>query len=160
MREFHIIVVLEAGGGGGGDGDGEGDGDGDGYGDEDEDVNGDGSGGVALGTSGCGRVDDDVGGAPLEGGGCGCGAASGARNAMLKRFDSVVVSGVSLMLCACINWLKLVSFVHTNYDMRSVTNSTNKAEAKEKSASTSKSSSEVHEDEEELASSQIVTCAR
>lgn len=45
---------------------------------------------------------------------------------MILRFDSVVLSGVSLMLCACINWLKLVSFVHTNYDMRSLLNSTHK----------------------------------
>ncbi|PWA85409.1 diacylglycerol O-acyltransferase 1 [Artemisia annua] len=48
---------------------------------------------------------------------------------MILRFDSVVLSGVTLMLCACINWLKLVSFVHTNYDMRSLVNSTNKGEA-------------------------------
>nr|ABV21945.1 type 1 diaclyglycerol acyltransferase [Vernonia galamensis] len=47
---------------------------------------------------------------------------------MILRFDSVVLSGVSLMLCACINWLKLVSFVHTNYDMRSLLNSTDKGE--------------------------------
>ncbi|GJR01754.1 type 1 diaclyglycerol acyltransferase [Tanacetum coccineum] len=45
---------------------------------------------------------------------------------MILSFDSVVLSGVSLMLMACINWLKLVSFVHTNYDMRSLVNSTNK----------------------------------
>lgn len=44
----------------------------------------------------------------------------------LCRFDSVVLSGVSLMLCACINWLKLVSFVHANYDMRSIVKSTAK----------------------------------
>ncbi|KAI3802847.1 hypothetical protein L1987_30992 [Smallanthus sonchifolius] len=44
-------------------------------------------------------------------------------------FDSAVLSGVSLMLCACINWLKLTSFVHTNYDMRSLVNSTDKGAA-------------------------------
>lgn len=48
---------------------------------------------------------------------------------MILRFDSVVLSGVSLMLCACINWLKLVSFVHANYDMRSIVKSTAKEEA-------------------------------
>nr|GEX02289.1 hypothetical protein CTI12_AA439240 [Tanacetum cinerariifolium] len=46
--------------------------------DGDGDVDGDGSGGVALATSGCGRVGDDVGGAPLEGGGCGGGGGAGA----------------------------------------------------------------------------------
>ncbi|KVH93980.1 Membrane bound O-acyl transferase, MBOAT [Cynara cardunculus var. scolymus] len=53
---------------------------------------------------------------------------------MILRFDSVVLSGVSLMLCACVNWLKLVSFVHTNYDMRSLLNSTDKGEAESRSS--------------------------
>ncbi|RVX05457.1 Diacylglycerol O-acyltransferase 1 [Vitis vinifera] len=38
----------------------------------------------------------------------------------LCRCDSAVLSGVTLMLFACIVWLKLVSFAHTNYDMRAV----------------------------------------
>ncbi|KAL4589493.1 hypothetical protein LXL04_002400 [Taraxacum kok-saghyz] len=53
---------------------------------------------------------------------------------MILSFDSVVLSGVSLMLCACINWLKLVSFVHTNYDMRSIVKSTDKGEAESMSS--------------------------
>ncbi|XP_076889181.1 diacylglycerol O-acyltransferase 1A-like [Bidens hawaiensis] len=53
---------------------------------------------------------------------------------MILRFDSVVLSGVSLMLFACINWLKLVSFVHTNYDVRSLVNSTDKGEAESRSS--------------------------
>ncbi|KAI3823947.1 hypothetical protein L1987_05393 [Smallanthus sonchifolius] len=48
----------------------------------------------------------------------------------IVRFDSAVLSGVSLMLCACINWLKLTSFVHTNYGMRSLVNSTDKLEVR------------------------------
>ncbi|KAJ0676773.1 putative diacylglycerol O-acyltransferase [Helianthus annuus] len=48
---------------------------------------------------------------------------------MILRFGSAVLSGVTLMLCACINWLKLTSFVHTSYDMRSLVNSTDKGEA-------------------------------
>lgn len=38
----------------------------------------------------------------------------------LCRCDSAVLSGVALMLFACIVWLKLVSYAHTNYDMRSL----------------------------------------
>ncbi|XP_076911561.1 diacylglycerol O-acyltransferase 1-like isoform X1 [Bidens hawaiensis] len=53
---------------------------------------------------------------------------------MILRFDSVVLSGVSLMLFACINWLKLVSFVHTNYDVQSLVNSTDKGEAESRSS--------------------------
>ncbi|KAD6795206.1 hypothetical protein E3N88_06102 [Mikania micrantha] len=53
---------------------------------------------------------------------------------MILRFDSAVLSGVSLMLCACINWLKLTSFVHTNYDMRSLVNSTNKGDMDSRSS--------------------------
>ncbi|XP_021990560.1 diacylglycerol O-acyltransferase 1A [Helianthus annuus] len=52
---------------------------------------------------------------------------------MILRVDSVVLSGVSLMLCACINWLKLTSFVHTSYDMRSLVNSTDKGETESES---------------------------
>lgn len=36
----------------------------------------------------------------------------------LCRCDSAVLSGVTLMLFACIVWLKLVSYAHTNYDLR------------------------------------------
>lgn len=39
---------------------------------------------------------------------------------VILRCDSAVLSGVTLMLFACIVWLKLVSFAHTNYDMRAV----------------------------------------
>ncbi|MFS7898832.1 putative diacylglycerol O-acyltransferase [Helianthus anomalus] len=52
----------------------------------------------------------------------------------LCRFGSAVLSGVTLMLCACINWLKLTSFVHTSYDMRSLVNSTDKGEAESTSS--------------------------
>ncbi|KAF9612615.1 hypothetical protein IFM89_002211 [Coptis chinensis] len=37
---------------------------------------------------------------------------------MILRFDSAVQSGIILMLFASIVWLKLVSYAHTNYDMR------------------------------------------
>ncbi|KAF5776190.1 putative diacylglycerol O-acyltransferase [Helianthus annuus] len=53
---------------------------------------------------------------------------------MILRFGSAVLSGVTLMLCACINWLKLTSFVHTSYDMRSLVNSTDKGEAESTSS--------------------------
>lgn len=39
---------------------------------------------------------------------------------MLFRCDSAVLSGVALMLFACIVWLKLVSYAHTNYDLRAL----------------------------------------
>ncbi|KAM0018215.1 putative diacylglycerol O-acyltransferase [Helianthus debilis subsp. tardiflorus] len=52
---------------------------------------------------------------------------------MILMVDSVVLSGVSLMLCACINWLKLTSFVHTSYDMRSLVNSADKGETESES---------------------------
>ncbi|KAJ9688095.1 hypothetical protein PVL29_014041 [Vitis rotundifolia] len=39
---------------------------------------------------------------------------------VILRCDSAVLSGVTLMLFACIVWLKLVSFAHSNYDMRAV----------------------------------------
>ncbi|MFS7991332.1 putative diacylglycerol O-acyltransferase [Helianthus anomalus] len=53
---------------------------------------------------------------------------------MILRFGSAVLSGVTLMLCACINWLKLTSFVHTSYDMRSLVSSTDKGEAESTSS--------------------------
>lgn len=48
---------------------------------------------------------------------------------MILRFDSAVLSGVTLMLFACIVWLKLVSYAHTNYDMRVLAKSVDKGEA-------------------------------
>lgn len=39
------------------------------------------------------------------------------------RCDSAVQSGLTLMLFACIVWLKLVSYAHTNYDLRALANS-------------------------------------
>ncbi|XP_059633136.1 diacylglycerol O-acyltransferase 1 isoform X2 [Cornus florida] len=47
---------------------------------------------------------------------------------MILRFDSAVLSGVTLMLFACIVWLKLVSYAHTNYDMRALAKSLDKGE--------------------------------
>ncbi|KAG8657056.1 hypothetical protein MANES_03G036000v8 [Manihot esculenta] len=43
--------------------------------------------------------------------------------------ESAVLSGVTLMLFACIEWLKLVSYAHTNHDMRAVANSIDKGDA-------------------------------
>ncbi|GKV13974.1 hypothetical protein SLEP1_g24922 [Rubroshorea leprosula] len=40
--------------------------------------------------------------------------------------DSAVLSGVILMLFVCIVWLKLVSYAHTNYDMRALAKSDGK----------------------------------
>lgn len=48
---------------------------------------------------------------------------------MILRFDSAVLSGVTLMLFACIVWLKLVSYAHTSYDMRVLAKSVDKGEA-------------------------------
>ncbi|KEH32497.1 membrane-bound O-acyltransferase family MBOAT protein [Medicago truncatula] len=48
---------------------------------------------------------------------------------VILRCDSAFVSGVTLMLLACIVWLKLVSYAHTNYDLRALTNSIEKGEA-------------------------------
>ncbi|XP_027071241.2 diacylglycerol O-acyltransferase 1A [Coffea eugenioides] len=47
---------------------------------------------------------------------------------VILRCDSVVLSGVNLMLCACVVWLKLISYAHTNYDMRAVAKSLEKGE--------------------------------
>lgn len=44
----------------------------------------------------------------------------------LYRIDSAVQSGVTLMFVACVVWLKLVSYAHTNYDMRAIANSAEK----------------------------------
>ncbi|KAL0803017.1 hypothetical protein Bca101_058193 [Brassica carinata] len=43
------------------------------------------------------------------------------------RCDSAFLSGVTLMLLTCIVWLKLVSYAHTNYDIRTLANSADKA---------------------------------
>nr|AAW51456.1 diacylglycerol acyltransferase [Lotus japonicus] len=48
---------------------------------------------------------------------------------VILRTDSAFPSGVTLMLFACIVWLKLVSYAHTNYDMRELTKSIEKGEA-------------------------------
>ncbi|KAH1232202.1 Diacylglycerol O-acyltransferase 1C [Glycine max] len=45
---------------------------------------------------------------------------------VILRCDSAFVSGVTLMLLTCIVWLKLVSYAHTNYDMRALTVSNEK----------------------------------
>ncbi|XP_019414437.1 PREDICTED: diacylglycerol O-acyltransferase 1-like isoform X2 [Lupinus angustifolius] len=47
---------------------------------------------------------------------------------VILRCDSAFVSGVTLMLLTCIVWLKLVSYAHTNYDMRAITVSNEKGE--------------------------------
>lgn len=48
---------------------------------------------------------------------------------VILRYDSAVLSGVTLMLFACVVWLKLVSYAHTNYDMRALAKSLDKGEA-------------------------------
>ncbi|GMQ06079.1 hypothetical protein CsSME_00050805 [Camellia sinensis var. sinensis] len=48
---------------------------------------------------------------------------------VILRYDSAVLSGVTLMLFACVVWLKLVSYAHTNYDMRALAKSHDKGEA-------------------------------
>ncbi|KAK3438871.1 hypothetical protein EUGRSUZ_C03419 [Eucalyptus grandis] len=45
---------------------------------------------------------------------------------VILRCDSAVLSGVTLMLFSCIVWLKLVSYAHTSYDMRSLAKSAEK----------------------------------
>ncbi|KHG18060.1 Diacylglycerol O-acyltransferase 1 -like protein [Gossypium arboreum] len=45
---------------------------------------------------------------------------------VILRCDSAFLSGIALMLFACIVWLKLVSYAHTNSDMRSVAKLTEK----------------------------------
>ncbi|KAG9152356.1 hypothetical protein Leryth_016734 [Lithospermum erythrorhizon] len=47
---------------------------------------------------------------------------------VIIRCDSAVLSGVILMLFTCIVWLKLVSYAHTNYDMRALANATDKGQ--------------------------------
>ncbi|CAL9122257.1 unnamed protein product [Musa acuminata var. zebrina] len=48
---------------------------------------------------------------------------------VILRCDSAVLSGFTLMFFACIVWLKLVSFAHTNYDMRTIVKSSDKEDA-------------------------------
>ncbi|XP_054806968.1 diacylglycerol O-acyltransferase 1A-like isoform X1 [Prosopis cineraria] len=48
---------------------------------------------------------------------------------VILRCDSAFLSGVTLMLLACIVWLKLVSYAHTNYDIRALARSIEKEEA-------------------------------
>ncbi|XP_022882552.1 diacylglycerol O-acyltransferase 1A-like isoform X1 [Olea europaea var. sylvestris] len=48
---------------------------------------------------------------------------------VILRFDSAVLSGVTLMLFACIVWLKLVSYAHASYDVRALAKSLDKDEA-------------------------------
>ncbi|KAH7681981.1 Diacylglycerol O-acyltransferase protein [Dioscorea alata] len=45
---------------------------------------------------------------------------------MISRSDSAVLSGLVLMLFTTIVWLKLVSYAHTNYDLRNFPDSDNK----------------------------------
>ncbi|KAK6941359.1 Membrane bound O-acyl transferase, MBOAT [Dillenia turbinata] len=48
---------------------------------------------------------------------------------VILRLDSpAVLSGVNLMLCACTVWMKLVSYAHTNYDMRAVARAAEKGD--------------------------------
>ncbi|XP_026412345.1 diacylglycerol O-acyltransferase 1-2-like isoform X2 [Papaver somniferum] len=42
------------------------------------------------------------------------------------RFDAAAMSGVTLMLLASVVWFKLVSYAHTNYDMRALSKSSDK----------------------------------
>ncbi|TQD85132.1 hypothetical protein C1H46_029306 [Malus baccata] len=55
---------------------------------------------------------------------------------VILRCDSAVLSGVTLMIFACIVWLKLVSFVHTNYDMRALHKAVEKGDATPSSLNT------------------------
>ncbi|XVF35050.1 hypothetical protein REPUB_Repub18cG0111500 [Reevesia pubescens] len=48
---------------------------------------------------------------------------------IILRCDSAFLSGVALMLFACIGWLKLVSYAHTNHDMRALARSAEKGSA-------------------------------
>ncbi|CAL5388109.1 unnamed protein product [Camellia sinensis] len=45
---------------------------------------------------------------------------------VILMYDSVVLSSVTLMLFACVVWLNLVSYAHTNYDMRALAESLDK----------------------------------
>ncbi|CAN4084791.1 unnamed protein product [Withania somnifera] len=47
---------------------------------------------------------------------------------VILKCDSAFLSGVILMLVACIVWMKLVSYAHTNHDMRQLAKSMDKVE--------------------------------
>ncbi|XP_038711251.1 diacylglycerol O-acyltransferase 1A-like isoform X2 [Tripterygium wilfordii] len=47
---------------------------------------------------------------------------------VILRCDYAFMSGATLMLFACIVWLKLVSYAHTNYDMRALAKSVEKGD--------------------------------
>ncbi|KAG5595923.1 hypothetical protein H5410_037155 [Solanum commersonii] len=47
---------------------------------------------------------------------------------VILKCDSAFLSGVILMLVACIVWMKLVSYAHTNHDMRVLAKSMDKVE--------------------------------
>ncbi|XP_026399777.1 diacylglycerol O-acyltransferase 1-2-like [Papaver somniferum] len=55
---------------------------------------------------------------------------------MILKFDSAVMSGVTLMLFASVVWLKLVSYAHTNYDMRALSKSSDKGDMSSNSSDT------------------------
>ncbi|RZC81891.1 hypothetical protein C5167_044475 [Papaver somniferum] len=58
---------------------------------------------------------------------------------MILKFDSAVMSGVTLMLFASVVWLKLVSYAHTNYDMRALSKSSGKGDVSSNSSDTDNS---------------------
>ncbi|KAI3964196.1 hypothetical protein MKW92_031721 [Papaver armeniacum] len=58
---------------------------------------------------------------------------------MILKFDSAVMSGVTLMLFASVVWLKLVSYAHTNYDMRALSKSGDKGDVSSNSSDTDNS---------------------
>ncbi|XP_016467035.1 diacylglycerol O-acyltransferase 1 isoform X1 [Nicotiana tabacum] len=47
---------------------------------------------------------------------------------VILRCDSAFLAGVTLMLFACVVWMKLVSYAHTSYDMRQLAKSVDKGE--------------------------------
>jgi len=48
---------------------------------------------------------------------------------VILRSDSAVLSGITLMILTCVVWLKLVSYAHTNYDIRALCKSADKGDA-------------------------------
>ncbi|XP_068651769.1 diacylglycerol O-acyltransferase 1-like isoform X2 [Aristolochia californica] len=48
---------------------------------------------------------------------------------VILRCNSAVLSGITLMLFACIVWLKLVSYAHTNFDLRSLAKAAERGDA-------------------------------
>lgn len=47
---------------------------------------------------------------------------------VILRSDSAVPSGITLMILTCVVWLKLVSYAHTNYDIRASCKSADKGD--------------------------------